>query len=138
MIRMSLLLVTIAAFASGPDGDFSHRKHASLKMKCTQCHMTAEKDEIASFPEVSSCRVCHTSMAEREIPSRRVYLLRQFVFFSHADHHAAKVACATCHGEVNNHDILKVERPTTMAACMTCHKETKAPLGCNACHELGH
>lgn len=119
-------------------GDFSHRRHAPLKMKCTQCHATAEKEEIASFPGVSACRVCHTSMATREIPSRRVYLLRDFVFFSHASHHAAKVACVSCHGDVANHETLKVERPTTMAACVACHKETKATLECNACHELGH
>jgi hypothetical protein len=119
-------------------GDFSHKLHAPLKMKCTQCHTSVEKEEIASFPEVASCRVCHTSMEAREIPSRRVYLLREFVFFSHAAHHAAKVACPSCHGDVNNHDTLKVERPTTMAACVACHKQTKATLECNACHELGH
>lgn len=120
------------------DIDFSHRAHAPLRMKCVQCHTTAEKQEIAGFPEVSACRVCHTSMLEREIPSRRVYLLREFVFFSHAAHHAAKVACASCHGEVNGQDTLKVERPTTMAACVACHKQTRATLECNACHELGH
>ena len=120
------------------DNDFSHRKHAPLKMKCTQCHMTAEKEEIANFPEVAKCRICHTTMPDRDIPSRRVYLVRDFVFFSHATHSAAKVGCASCHGEVNNQDVLKIERPTTMAACVSCHKETKATLECNACHELGH
>lgn len=119
-------------------GDFSHRTHAPLKLKCTQCHTTAEKEDAAGFPEAAACGVCHTSMANREIPSRRVYLLRLFVYFSHADHHAAKVACAACHGEVNDRDVLKVERPTTMAACVACHKQTKATLECNACHDLGH
>ena len=132
-------LLAIASFALAYDqpAAFSHRQHAPLKLKCTQCHSGAEKQERASFPAISECRVCHVSMTERTIPARRVYRVRDFVFFSHAEHAAAKLECSTCHGEVNRQDVIKLERPTTMAACVACHKETKATVDCNACHELG-
>jgi hypothetical protein len=138
-MRILFLLATAAAVrADGIDSiPFAHLKHAPLKMKCVACHKTAEAEEAATFPAVSQCRVCHTSIADREIPSQRIYRVRDFVVFSHARHATAKVGCASCHGDVNAQMVLKVERPTTMAACVGCHKEHKATVACNACHELG-
>ena len=50
---------------------------------------------------------------------------------------AAKVACAACHGDVKAQAKIEVHRSTKMAACVDCHKEHKATVACNACHELG-
>jgi predicted CXXCH cytochrome family protein len=134
-MKYCFLMCALAAMSFA--GDFSHATHAPLKMKCVACHSTAEKEESASFPEIKHCRVCHTSMAEREIPARRIYRVKDFVFFSHARHAAAKTSCATCHGEVMSMAKVELVRPTTMASCVACHKETKASVACNTCHELG-
>jgi hypothetical protein len=58
------------------------------------------------------------------------------VFFSHGKHYNAKLECATCHGNVLKQEKITLFRPTTMKACIDCHKETKATLECNSCHEL--
>lgn len=141
------VFVALAFFAAGlvraggtfesPEGPFQHRKHAALKLKCGSCHATADKEERAGFPAVAQCKTCHTQIADRKIPSGRVYRVADFVFFSHAPHVTGKVECSGCHGDVNQYETLKVERPLTMVACVSCHKEQKATLVCNACHELG-
>jgi Class III cytochrome C family. len=79
---------------------FSHKKHAPLKLRCISCHRDAERAALAGFPGMEQCKVCHTDMAERTIPSRRVYELPDFVFFSHARHAVSKVECKSCHGNV--------------------------------------
>jgi hypothetical protein len=116
---------------------FSHAAHAPLKLKCTTCHGGAETSEVAGFPDLERCRTCHVGLAGRKIPSRRVYKVRDFVFFSHATHIAAGRNCNDCHGEVNRQPVLTVFRPTTMQACIDCHKLHKATVECNTCHELG-
>jgi hypothetical protein len=134
-------LAIALAGAAGPtgkaEGPFSHKKHAALKLRCAFCHVTVDKEEQAGFPEVARCKSCHTEIEAREIPSARVYKLADFVFFSHARHGEAKVECAGCHGEVNESDAIKPVRSTKMIDCVNCHKERKATIACNSCHELG-
>ena len=146
MMMLPLLVVVVTAGAAwaqdNPEGAFQHKKHAALKLKCNYCHTTAAKQERAGFPAAATqCKTCHTAIAaDRKIPSTRVYRLADFVFFSHEKHvttAAAKLDCATCHGDVYQQEVLKVERPVTMIACIACHKEHKANNACNACHELG-
>ncbi len=140
-MRSLVLLPLALALAAAeppekPEGPFQHKRHQPLKLKCNFCH--AGKEERMGFPAAQAqCKTCHTAISERRIPSARVYKLRDFVVFSHAVHTAAKLECASCHGEVYKSEILAVFRPTTMAGCVDCHKEHQATVVCTACHELG-
>ncbi|MBL8213312.1 MAG: cytochrome c3 family protein [Bryobacterales bacterium] len=136
---MRLLLILLLSFGIAPaqDGPFSHKKHAPLKLACTYCHTTAEKEDRAGFPALATCRTCHPAIADRKIPAQRVYRVKDFVVFRHAAH-SAQAACATCHGEVYTLDtISRAVRPTTMIECVDCHKSKQASVQCNLCHELG-
>ena len=104
-------------------------------MDCTQCHSGAETKERAGFPAATLCRNCHRDY-DSKIPSQRIYKVRDFVFFSHAAH-KAKSTCSECHGEIRQQASVTLFRPTTMIACVECHKEKKATEVCNSCHELG-
>lgn len=109
-------------------------------MKCSACHTGAEKAERAAFPKAAQCKVCHTAAdwKQPEIPSRRVYRMRDFVVFSHAQHVVAgKVECARCHGDVTKADVVTLVVEHTMKSCMDCHRERKVTNECNVCHELG-
>lgn len=139
-MRFAIAIPVLALFAlaqQAPTGPFSHKKHAPLKLACTQCHANAAKSERAGFPALDRCKTCHTGIAERKIPVERVYLLRDFVLFSHARHAESKLTCAQCHGEVNAMEKVEVFRSTKMASCMDCHREHNASRECNVCHELG-
>lgn len=133
MIRLLLL----AGFLIDETAPYRHSVHAPLKLKCTGCHVNAEKEDSATFPEVATCRTCHTGMAERTIPSKRLFRIPDFVFFGHGSHAAAKVECAACHGDVWSAAGPREAKPMKMAECVDCHRERKAVLACNACHELG-
>lgn len=136
-MRFVVYLLALAS-AHAQDGPFSHKKHAPLKLACTYCHTTAEKTERASFPALTTCKTCHTTIADRKIPAQRIYKVKEFVVFSHVVHTAAKMACASCHGEVYTLDeIATPARPTTMIECIECHKANRASVQCNLCHELG-
>ena len=69
-------------------------------------------------------------------PARSVYMLADFVFFSHAKHRAANIACQKCHGSIWAQDVVTPVLAMTMKACLTCHKTTHAKVGCTTCHEL--
>ncbi len=102
--------------------------------------------ERAAFPKTEVCLTCHKRDGEGRagipgtvidnIPSKRIYKLPDFVFFSHATHGAAKITCENCHGKVYEMDAIRIERHTTMRACIGCHKENNAPVTCTTCHEL--
>lgn len=130
-----LWLVGMACWGEGEA--FSHKRHAEVKLACTFCHAGAAVKERAGFPAWKTCATCHVGMAEKVIPSRRVYKLPDFAFFSHGKHAAGKVECASCHGEMKMQATVELFRSTKMAACVECHKERGATVACNACHELG-
>jgi Class III cytochrome C family len=71
--------------------------------------------------------VCHAEfdLPAKVTPEKPIFVLPDFVVFSHARH---KTACATCHGE----------KPLAMKmkACVDCHKTNKATVACTACHDL--
>ena len=140
---MKIWVLAAAAVLQAGDNPpvFSHKLHAPLKLACSTCHKTADKNERAGFPVRSDCMVCHASFKTEKIassfPSQRVYKVADYVIFSHARHRAAEIECSTCHGSVTARDVMRVEHPTTMKACVDCHKSRNATTNCAACHELG-
>jgi Class III cytochrome C family len=128
---------------------FSHKRHAELKIECVYCHAKAASGERAGFPAASKCMVCHREAAKDAEPIRRLaalaadttivpekplYVLPDFVFFSHARH---KKECQTCHGNVWAGDTVTQQLQMKMKACIDCHKENHAVVTCTVCHELG-
>jgi hypothetical protein len=131
---------------------FSHKAHAAARLACRDCHGGAYQGDRAGFPDAKVCLACHRTIAagspaiqklrewhERrtEIEWVRVYRAPDYVFFSHAPHVGAKVACETCHGPVREREVLAKEVSTSMTSCMNCHAKTGAPVDCRSCHELG-
>ena len=106
---------------------------------------------MAGFPATAKCMACHRAVktespeikrlaalpaGARPFPTRRVYSVADFVFFSHERHIKAGIDCRTCHGSVMEHDLVTKEVPTTMKTCVSCHKSNRASVACNICHEL--
>jgi quinoprotein glucose dehydrogenase len=120
---------------------FSHRVHITAGAKCADCHTTAATGSHAGLPDASRCMLCHRGNMAISLPQplswARVYQLPDFVFFSHAKHVNAAVACGECHGAVEKRDVMAKEVSTSMTACMNCHVRAKASTTCDACHQLG-
>jgi len=130
---------------------FNHKAHTAAGLTCLGCHTIAAPGDLAGFPGAAFCMGCHDTVkkdsptiqtlkafaSERKpIPWVRVYKLPGFVYFSHQVHHKqARVECAVCHGPVADRTILAQEKSTSMADCMKCHDQYKAPNGCDLCHD---
>lgn len=65
----------------------------------------------------------------------RVYRLPAYVYFSHRMHIDAGPSCETCHGPVQERDVVTREVTHDMAFCVACHTAKKAHTECTTCHE---
>jgi hypothetical protein len=109
---LALLSAVFAALGAEPAAiEFSHKKHASVKLECAYCHAGAATGEHLGLPAAGKCLFCHQNMA-RTTPALRLLVrtpkdavpfkvtwhrLPDFVTFSHATHAGAGVACLGCH-----------------------------------------
>ena len=119
---------------------FSHKTHAALGLKCSECHPNPDPGAKMSFPADAKCAACHSNIAgdKPALHWVRVYVLPAWVSWSHRRHSKTGLTCETCHGNVAQMDIVtKVTNVTKMAGCVDCHRSRKATLDCSSCHDLG-
>lgn len=160
-LLLGYLILMTACAREGPANQpivFSHRVHVEKKLRCTFCHSGAEKNSQATIPSVTLCMSCHSVVKadspeiikvkayldrREEIPWRRIYTLphEADVFFNHHRHAVAKVACATCHGDVGSKDVVHREIELTMGFCVQCHsnnrtkfRDPRLAADCVTCH----
>lgn len=131
---------------------FSHKQHAGdLKLDCRFCHFNAERGKHAGVPPTSVCMSCHGVVATDKpaiqkltaisdsgsytdeqgvvheggvVHWSRVHKLPDHVFFSHAAHVAADVACQTCHGPVEEMVVMRQHATLNMQWCLDCHRKS--------------
>ena len=129
---------------------FSHKLHAGTnKIPCLYCHSNAERSRHATIPAMAVCMNCHTVVrtdrpaiqmvtayyqAGKPMPWIRVHREPDYVYFSHQWHIARGFACQTCHGQVQNMDVIQQSKDLKMGFCISCHRQNKAPTDCNTCH----
>jgi mono/diheme cytochrome c family protein len=56
----------------------------------------------------------------------KIHNLPDHVYFNHAQHvNAGKVACQTCHGNIQEMDVVSQQAELSMGWCINCHRESK-------------
>jgi len=69
----------------------------------------------------------------------RIHNLPDHVYFNHSQHvSVAGVECQTCHGPVEEMEIMKQHAPLTMGWCINCHRETNVKVEDNAYYKKIH
>ena len=69
----------------------------------------------------------------------RIHNLPDFAYFNHSQHvTVGKVECQTCHGPVEEMEIVYQHAPLTMGWCINCHRETNIDLKDNAYYTKIH
>ena len=69
----------------------------------------------------------------------RIHNLPDFAYFNHSQHvTVAGVECQTCHGPVEEMEIMYQHAPLTMGWCINCHRETNVNVKDNAYYEKIH
>jgi hypothetical protein len=118
---------------------YSHRLHAGeLQIDCRYCHASVEFSAVANVPPTQACMNCHkvvarTSEALQPIrdsaasgrPMRwvRVHKLPEYAYFDHRVHVRAGVGCVSCHGHVEQMDVVRQVEPLSMGWCLDCHRD---------------
>ncbi len=118
---------------------YSHNLHSGvLKIPCLYCHSGVLKSRKAGIPSVEKCMNCHkvTKVESAEIKKlaaiydsgeplewQRIHALPDHVFFDHRPHVNAGIICQTCHGEVQNMDIVYQSMSMRMSNCLGCHRD---------------
>lgn len=132
----------IEAHAAATDGPaqpipFSHKFHVQeIGMQCAYCHAGTESSPVATIPAVETCMGCHRLVGSQlepiqdlrgywdrkeGIPWERVYKLPDFVQFPHDAHIRNNLACAECHGAVEEMDRVSKVSSLRMGWCLSCH-----------------
>jgi hypothetical protein len=131
-----------------------------MQIACLYCHSGANRSRIAGVPSVETCMNCHRvtktdSPAIRQLTEayksgkpilwQRIHHLPDHVFFDHRPHVNAGIACQTCHGEVQNMEVVSQHMSMRMSNCLGCHRDPQAALpkdspirkgaeNCSVCH----
>jgi hypothetical protein len=124
---------------------YSHRLHAGqLGIDCRYCHVNVERSNVAMVPPTQTCMNCHSVVkteSARLEPIRkswkegtamewvRVHKLPDHAFFDHSVHVTAGVGCSSCHGRIDQMDVVRMQQPLSMGWCLECHRDVKANQG---------
>src|SRR5690606_35583367 len=69
----------------------------------------------------------------------RIHNLPDFAYFNHSQHvEVGGIACQTCHGPVQEMEIMYQSAPLTMGWCVNCHRETNVMAEGNEYYEKIH
>lgn len=118
---------------------YSHALHVGqLGMDCRYCHTTVEDAAVAAIPPTEVCMNCHASVrrsseklnlvfesAATGMPVEwvRVHDLPDYAYFNHSAHVRRGVGCVSCHGRVDQMEVVYQAKPLSMAWCLDCHRK---------------
>jgi hypothetical protein len=125
--------------------EFSHKLHASdLKIDCMYCHHNAEKSAFAGVPSTQTCMNCHEHQSNKNLYSlaplmrsydsgggeegtpiawKRVHKVADYAYFDHSAHVSAGVGCISCHGRVDQMQVVRQTKALSMGWCLDCHRD---------------
>jgi hypothetical protein len=118
---------------------YSHKLHAGdLGLNCMYCHATVDRAPAAVVPPTKVCMNCHHLVkrdSELLAPIRasmtsgrpmqwvRVHNLPGYAYFDHRPHLRAGVGCSTCHGRIDQMEVVTQAQPLSMSWCLDCHRD---------------
>lgn len=135
---------------------FSHKVHAGqYEIDCKYCHTGAMKGRSANIPSPNICMNCHTQIrsgtntgeseiakivaaveTNRPIEWVRIHNLPDLAYFNHSQHvNVGGIECQTCHGPIEEMDVVKQYSLLTMGWCIDCHRKTDVNAKGNAYYD---
>ncbi|WP_082455433.1 cytochrome c3 family protein [Hymenobacter sp. AT01-02] len=131
---------------------FSHKLHAGEhQINCAYCHTSVYKSKSANIPSANICMNCHSQIKtespeikkiyraiERKQPIQwvRIHNLPDLAYFNHSQHtQVGGLECQTCHGPIQNMEVVYQYSPLTMGWCINCHRETPLNTKGNAYYD---
>ena len=124
---------------------FSHKIHAEqLGMDCRYCHSFADVSGHSNVPTSNTCWNCHQHVqtdSPKLQPLRnrmdetlghpdfgkpvewvRIHKTPDYVYFNHSAHLNRGISCQSCHGNVNEMEVVYQKESLSMGWCLECHR----------------
>jgi len=131
------------------------------QIECQYCHTGVEKSRHASIPGTQICMNCHKYVqqgpkfgkdeiakiydysgwdpdkgkfvkAPKNIEWVKIHNLPDHVYFNHSQHvKVGGIDCKTCHGKVEEYEVMKQFAPLSMGWCINCHRQTEVKFADN-------
>jgi cytochrome c2 len=141
---------------------FSHKLHAgAYEIDCKYCHTGVTKGKSATIPSVNICMNCHNAVKtespqiqklwaaadwqpetktygpnQKPIEWVRIHNLPDLAYFNHAQHVVVGgIECQTCHGPVEEMEVVQQYSLLTMGWCIDCHRKTDVNTKGNAYYD---
>ena len=141
---------------------FSHKLHAGqYEIECKYCHTGAMKGKQANIPSPNICMNCHSQIKkgspeiakiyaaigydsvtasytgkQKPIEWVRIHNLPDLAYFNHSQHvNVGGIECQTCHGPIQEMDVVKQYSLLTMGWCIDCHRKTDVNAKGNAYYD---
>ncbi|MBX2896131.1 MAG: c-type cytochrome [Cyclobacteriaceae bacterium] len=135
------------------------------EIECRYCHTGALKGKQANIPSANICMNCHSQIREgtntgtteiskiyaaigydpatgsytgkqKPIEWVRIHNLPDLAYFNHAQHNnVGGIECQTCHGPIEEMDVVKQYSLLTMGWCIDCHRKTDVNTKGNAYYD---
>lgn len=137
---------------------FSHALHAGqYEIQCQYCHTGVMKAKSANIPSANICMNCHQQIKtespeiqkiyaaidfdpdtqtygnnKKPIEWVRIHNLPDLAYFNHSQHvNVGGLDCQTCHGPIEEMEVVYQHSKLTMGWCINCHRETQVNAGDN-------
>lgn len=137
---------------------YSHKVHAGeFEIDCNYCHTGVTKSKNANIPSANICMNCHSAITKgtktdggtaeiekiyaaiennKPIEWVRIHNLPDLAYFNHAQHvQVGGVECQTCHGEIQEMEVVEQFSNLTMGWCIDCHRTTNIKTKDNAYYD---
>lgn len=135
---------------------YSHKVHAGdYKIDCNYCHTGVRKSKNANIPSPNICMNCHSSINKGKNTGKeeiqkiydavdnntpiewvRVHNLPDLAYFNHSQHvKVGNIECQTCHGPIEEMEVVTQYANLTMGWCVNCHRQTPLNTKGNAYYD---
>jgi len=128
--------------------EYSHRLHVGqLGLDCQYCHTNVKTANHSNVPATQTCMNCHSQIRTESLkllPVReswatgesiewvKVHKLPDYANFSHAVHTNNGVGCESCHGRIDQMEVVTQAKPLSMGWCIDCHRNPEQFLRPNS------
>jgi hypothetical protein len=139
---------TDVGYAPEQPVQYSHRLHAGqLGLDCQYCHTNVKDAAHSNVPATQTCMNCHSQIRTESVkllPVResfatgesiewiKVHKLPDYARFSHAVHTNNGVGCESCHGRIDQMEVVFQVEPLSMSWCLECHRNPEQFLRPNS------
>lgn len=123
---------------------YSHKLHVGeLGLDCRYCHANVERSYEAQVPPTQTCMGCHSVVrkdsdrlarlrdsweSNEPVEWVRVHKVADHAYFDHSVHLAVGVGCVSCHGRIDQMDVVRQDAPLSMSWCLDCHRNPEPNL----------